>query len=103
MSALLNSLQMGFMTLRIQKSSKDIAKALKDFQKDFSTYSTLVSKLRRNTDALSNTVGEVEDRNGRINKKLQKVVGNLPEIEDKSADDGGEKEVAGDVDETGEE
>ena len=101
MSALLNSLQMGFMTLRIQKSSNEISKALQQFQKDFTKYTGLVAKIKKSAGEIVKTVDDVEDRSTKINAKLQKVVGNLPEIEDKGADDD-IKEIASDIDETGE-
>lgn len=78
-AALLSSLQMGFMTLKIQKNSNDIAKALQQFQKDFGIYTGLVSKIKRSADDIIKTVDKVEDRNTKINARLGKVVGNLPQ------------------------
>ena len=78
-AALLSSLQMGFMTLKIQKNSNDIAKALQQFQKDFQKYTGLVSRIKSNADDIVKTVGKVEERNDIISKRLGKVVGNLPQ------------------------
>ena len=105
MSALLNSLQMGFMTLKIQRSSNDIAKALQQFQKDFSTYTGLVSRIKKSADDIVKTVDKVEDRNKKISARLDKVVGNLPQSdgsEEIVIENGDGKLIASDVDETGE-
>lgn len=81
-TALLNSLQMGFTTLKIQKRSGEIAKALQDFQKDFAKYTGLVSKIKNNANSMVNTIGEVEKRNDIITKKLARVSGDLPQGEE---------------------
>ena len=94
-TALLNSLQMGFTTLKIQKRSGEIAKALQDFQKDFAKYTGLVSKIKNNANLMVNTIGEVEKRNDIITRRLAKVSGELPQAEE-------EKLIASDVDDIGE-
>ena len=81
-TALLNALQMGFTTLRIQERSSEIANALQEFQKDFEKYTKLVSSIRKNADTMVNTIGEVEKRNRIINKKLARVNSDLPLGED---------------------
>ncbi|MDE6275530.1 MAG: DNA recombination protein RmuC [Clostridia bacterium] len=95
-AALLNSLQMGFTTLKIQKRSGEIAKALQDFQKDFAKYTDLVTKIKNNANSMVNTIGQVEKRNEIITKKLARVSGELPQSDEQQliasdvlADDGG--------------
>lgn len=83
-TALLNSLQMGFTTLKIQKRSGEIAKALQEFRKDFTKYADLVTKVKNNANSMVNTIGQVEKRNEIITKKLAKVSGELPQEEQKA-------------------
>ena len=78
-TALLNALQMGFTTLRIQERSSEIAKALQEFQKDFSKYTNLVSSIKKNANTMVNTIDEVENRNRIISKKLARVNSDLPQ------------------------
>ncbi len=81
-TALLNSLQMGFTTLKIQERSSEIAKALQDFQKDFTKYTNLVSSIKKNANTMVNTIGEVEKRNELITKRLARVSSGLPNDEE---------------------
>lgn len=46
MAAMLNSLQMGFRTLAIQKKSGDVWKILEAAKKEFSTFETVLTKTR---------------------------------------------------------
>ncbi|MDE5654126.1 MAG: DNA recombination protein RmuC [Clostridia bacterium] len=81
-TALLNSLQMGFTTLKIQERSSEIAKALQDFQKDFTKYTNLVSSIKKNANTMVNTIGEVEKRNELITKRLAKVSSGISQDEE---------------------
>lgn len=78
-TALLNSLQVGFTTLKIQKRSGDIVKELNKFRKDFGKYTELIGKVKKNATTVVNTIEEVEKRNDLINQRLSKVGGDLPE------------------------
>ncbi len=81
-TALLNSLQIGFTTLKIQKRSGEIAKALTQFQKDFAKYGNLVASIKKNAVKVVDTIEDVEKQNERISKRLAKVGGELPQDEE---------------------
>ncbi|MDE5617190.1 MAG: DNA recombination protein RmuC, partial [Clostridia bacterium] len=83
-TALLNSLQVGFTTLKIQKRSGDIVKELNKFRKDFSKYTDLISKVKKNATTVVTTIEEVEKRNDLINQRLSKVGGDLPDGDDET-------------------
>lgn len=93
-TALLNSLQVGFTTLRIQKQSGEIAKTLQQFQKNFNAYAKLVSKVKGQAETVVKNIREMERQNENINKRLANVGGELPQDEE-------EKLIASDVDEIG--
>lgn len=98
MSALLNSLQLGFTTLKIQKNSVEIKKALTQFKADFKKYVDLTTKIKKSAKSIVDDVDKIEERNNYIDVRLAKVV------DDTSLGiEGGEKEVAADADGTGEE
>ena len=82
-TALLNSLQVGFTTLKIQKRSGDIVKELNKFRKDFVKYTELIGKVKKNATTVVTTIEDVEKRNDMINQRLSKVVGDLPVDDDK--------------------
>lgn len=72
-AALLNSLQMGFTTLKIQKKSAEVVKLMLGFKKDFGKFTEAVVKAR---DKASSTVKEldgIDKRTEIIQKKLDKV------------------------------
>lgn len=77
-TALLNSLQVGFTTLKIQKRSGDIVKELNKFRRDFVKYTDLIGKVKKNATTVVTTIEEVEKRNDLINQRLSKVGGDLP-------------------------
>ena len=81
-TALLNSLQVGFTTLKIQKRSGDIVKELNKFRKDFVKYTELIGKVKKNATTVITTIEDVEKRNDMINQRLSKVVGDLPVDDD---------------------
>ncbi|MDE6188990.1 MAG: DNA recombination protein RmuC [Clostridia bacterium] len=81
-AALLNSLQVGFTTLRIQKNSGMIVDAIKQFKKDFKTYTDLICKVKKNATTVVTTIEEVEKRNRLIDDRLSKVSGYLPDSQE---------------------
>lgn len=74
-SALLNSLQMGFTTLQIQKKSGEIVKLMGDFKKDFGKFTGLIDGLKKKTNGLMHDLEAIDTRNGIIQRKLAKVDG----------------------------
>lgn len=79
--ALLNSLQMGFRTLAIEKKSGEIGKTLGAVKKDFEKFADLLDKTRKKINEAGNTLDEIGHRSKQINKKLDKFNGyeELPE------------------------
>lgn len=74
MAALLNSLQMGFKTLAVQKRSSEVWKLLEEIENEFSNFSDVLSatqqKLRQADNELDKLVGV---RTRQMQKKLSKV------------------------------
>mgnify|MGYP003571306980 CR=1 FL=1 len=73
LSALLNSFYVGFQTLKIQKNSGEIAKSLIQFQKDFTMFTDLMVRARKNAEGVIKTLDLADDRREKIEKKLSKV------------------------------
>lgn len=78
-SALLNSLQVGFTTLKIQKKSGEIVKLMQAVRKDFGTFSDLIVKIKNKAQDVVKVVDDIEKRNGIITKKLEKLGDDIPE------------------------
>lgn len=73
LAALLNSLQIGFKTVAIEKRSTEIQKLLAQFKKDFSNFSTLLGKTKKQLVTVTNTIDDAEKRTSLIQKRLSKV------------------------------
>lgn len=73
LGALLNSLQMGFRTLAIQKRSSEVWKVLGEAKTEFGKYGGIIDKLKKQLDAASNTVDDVGVRTRAIERKLKDV------------------------------
>ncbi len=72
-AALLNSLQMGFKSVAIEKRSTQIAKLLQDFMGDFAKFRKLLVQTTDKIDKVKSTLQEAEHRTEIIGKKLDKV------------------------------
>ena len=72
-SAMLNSLQLGFKTLTMQKYSKEIWEALESFKTEFNTFTGLLSKTQKKVGEVSNTIDDATRRTKIIQKKLDSV------------------------------
>ena len=72
-SALLNSLQLGFKTLAIQKSSEEIWKMFNQFRKDFDNFSENLDKVQKKLNEASNVIGDTTKRSDIIRNRLDKV------------------------------
>ena len=87
-SALLNSLQMGFKTLAIEKRSAEIWNMLAVFKKEFVTYVELLTKTQKKLNEATNTIEDATKKSQKISKQLSKVEdlgapsGDVGEIED---------------------
>lgn len=72
-TALLNSLQLGFKTLAIKKSSLDVFKVFEAFKKDFSTFVENLEKAKSQIGKASDTLELATKRTDIIQKKLNRV------------------------------
>ncbi len=82
LSALLNSLRVGFSTLAIQKRSHEVWRVLGAVKTEFGNYSAFLDDVHRNLQTASNTMDKAERRTRAINRKLREVE-QLSEVEAK--------------------
>jgi len=80
LSALLNSLQMGFRTLAIQKRSGEVWKLLGAVRTQFGQFHGLLEKVEKKLEEASKTVGDARGKTRHIEKRLGRV-DQLPEAE----------------------
>jgi len=73
LAALLNSLQMGFRTLAIQKSSSEVWNLLAAVRNEFGKFGDALSKVKDKLDQASRDMEKVELRSRAITKKLRDV------------------------------
>mgnify|MGYP001625116070 FL=1 len=73
LSALLNSLQLGFKTLSIQKRSSEVWNLLSVFKREFSKFVDLLAKTQKKLDEASNTIEFATKKSRTIEKKLKDV------------------------------
>ncbi len=72
-TALLNSLQMGFKTLAIEKRSSEIWKMLGVFKQEFNRFVELLAKTQKKLDEASNTIESATKKSKTIQRKLKSV------------------------------
>ncbi len=82
-AALLNSLQMGFRTLAVQKRSTEVWKLLAAIKKNFGTFNEILEKTRAKIDDAGKFIDKATYRTVQINKRLNKI-DDLPENEAKA-------------------
>jgi DNA recombination protein RmuC len=73
LAALLNSLQMGFRTLAIQKQSSEVWKVLGAVKAEFGKFGDILCKVKKKLDETGSTIDEAVHRSRQIEKKLRKV------------------------------
>lgn len=71
--AILNSLQMGFRTLRIEKSAGDVVRLLGAVKTEFEKYAGVWEKLDKQLGTVQNTVQSVSTRTRAINRSLKNI------------------------------
>ncbi len=105
LAALLNSLQMGFRTLAIEKRSSEVWKLLGAIKTEFGRFGVLLDKAKKKIDEAGNTIGDASKKSRTIEKKLKKVeelpaadAADMIEFED-DPDDEGEERVLSEADE----
>ena len=73
LAALLNSLQMGFQTLAIQKQSSQVWRLLAGVKTEFGKFGDALSAVRDKLDQAARKMDDVDVRSRKITKQLQKV------------------------------
>jgi len=73
LAALLNSLQMGFRTLAIQKRSSEVWKLLGAVKKQFGQFTGILEKVQKKLDEASSNIGDASKRSRTIESRLKKV------------------------------
>ena len=73
LAALLNSLQVGFKTLAIEKRSREIWKLLSQFKTEFIRFNELLESTQKYVDRASDSIRSASDKTLSIQKKLSKV------------------------------
>jgi DNA recombination protein RmuC len=73
LAAFLNSLQMGFRTLAIEKRSSEVWIVLGAVKAEFVKFADILDKTRRKLEEASNSIGQAEVRTRQIGRKLKSV------------------------------
>jgi DNA recombination protein RmuC len=71
--AVLNSLQMGFKTLAIQKKSSEVWQILATTKVEFQNFGVLMTKVEKQVGTVQNTIKDVNSKTRTINRKLRGV------------------------------
>jgi DNA recombination protein RmuC len=75
LTALLNSLQMGFRTVAIEQQSSEVLKLLESTRKAFSTFSIAIDKTKKSLNAAQNNLDDASRKSRTIERQLSKVDG----------------------------
>ena len=78
--AMLNSLQMGFRTLALEKRSSEVWQVLGAVKTEFAKFGDVLAKIKSNAETMLNTVSSAEQRSRVMGKALRNVEA-LPEID----------------------
>jgi DNA recombination protein RmuC len=73
LTALLNSLQMGFRTLAIQKRSSEVWTVLGTVKAEFEKFGDVLARAKKQLETVQNSMGAVETRTRAIGRKLKDV------------------------------
>lgn len=77
-TALLNSLQMGFRSLKIQKNSQQVQQAFARFSTEFGRFNALIAKAQSQNEQVGKTLSDAQSRNDRIQRTLSKLSKDSP-------------------------
>jgi DNA recombination protein RmuC len=92
LAALLNSLQMGFRTLAIEKRSSEVWQLLGAVKSEFGKFGDVLAKTRKKLQEASNTIDAAEVRTRAIERKLRGVQ-QVPETEAGDEIEGHQEEI----------
>src|SRR5712692_5995194 len=84
LSALLNSLQMGFRTLAIERRSSEVWKVLGGVKSEFGKFAEVLANTKRQLETVANSIDAAETRTRQIERKLRDVE-SMPALEEKPA------------------
>jgi len=73
LSALLNSLQMGFRTLAIEKRSSEVWQLLGAVKNEFGKFGDVLDKTQRQLDTVAKSIGQANTRTRAIERRLRDV------------------------------
>jgi DNA recombination protein RmuC len=73
LGALLNSLQMGFRTLAIEKRSSEVWKTLGTIKSEFGKFGEIIDKVQKKLQSASNEMDRAASKSRTIERKLRKV------------------------------
>ena len=82
LGAFLNSLQMGFRTLEIQKKTSAVWKAVEGIKKDFGKFGDLLERTQKKLDGVRDDIFDATEKTRRIQEKLNKL--ELPKEQEQS-------------------
>ena len=85
LAALVNSLQMGFRTLAVEKRSHEVWKLFSQMKKQFSLFAASLDAAGRSLGTAVNRIEDVSTRSARISRKLDSI--ELPEQDENAEDD----------------
>ncbi len=80
LGAFLNSLQMGFRSLMIQKRSGEVWQTLNEVKTEFEKYITWIEKVKRNIELTSKTLDEADTRTRAMARRLKNVTNTSEDI-----------------------
>jgi DNA recombination protein RmuC len=81
LSALINSLQIGFKTLAIEKRTSEVWSLLSTVKSEFGKFGDMLDKVKKNLEQATSSIESASTKSRTIEKKLQKVQ-ELPEVEE---------------------
>jgi DNA recombination protein RmuC len=73
LSAILNSLRMGFQTLALEKRSNEVWAVLGAVKTEFGKFGSILAKVKKQLNAASNTIDQTEVRTRAMARKLRQV------------------------------
>ncbi len=87
LSAFLNSLQMGFRTLAIEKRSSEVWSVLGSVKTEFTKFGEILDKTKKKLQEATNSIDKASQKSKTIHRKLRNVA-RLPESSEKAYDPG---------------
>ncbi len=73
LSAILNTLQIGYRAIAVQKHSNEVSKMLTIVRKEFAKFSDLLGKTRIKLDQASKSIGDAQNKSHNIQKELKSI------------------------------